>query len=88
MSENKKDKKNKNLNEKEIEKVSGGCRDPRGCDTINYEHSWERKSDLRPAIRYGGICKLDFDKIKEKFPSKVKSAKSFFNIDKDSDKIK
>jgi len=88
MSENKKDKKNKKLNEKEIEKVSGGCRDPRGCDTINYEHSWERKSDLRPAIRYGGICKLDFDKIKEKFPSKVKNAKYFFNIDKDSDKIK
>jgi len=77
MSENKKDKKNKKLNEKEIEKVSGGCRDPRGCDTINYEHSWERKSDLRPAIRYGGICKLDFDKIKKNSLQKSKTRNIF-----------
>ena len=80
--------KDKSLNEKEIEKVSGGCCDPRGCNPINYKHPWKRKPYARPAIRYGGICKLDFEKLKEKEKSnsEFKNINSLINSSKDLDK--
>jgi hypothetical protein len=80
MSENKKDKKNKNLNEKEIKKISGGCGTKPCLPESSFVSLVYGGPKFNPVIAYGGP---GFNK-----PVKIVPLKEIQSEKKTSDPIK